>query len=130
VSEKELQTVLVMEDDPDIREIIATSLETIGGLEVQLYASGAEGLAALHAGLPDLVLLDWTMPGLHGGEVLQRLRADPRTDDLPVVVLTGTAPQKDVDKMFTFGATDVIAKPFNPVSLASKLGEIYAVARG
>ena len=124
----QLRSVLVVEDDDDIREIIRESLETIGGLSVNLCGSGIDAFMVLQDEMPDLVLLDWMLPDLDGGAVIQQLRSDPRTAGLPVVVLTGTARRKDVENIYASGAVDVISKPFNPITLASRLAEVFDAA--
>lgn len=128
MSTPNLKSVLVVEDDADIREIIQMSLETFGGLSVRVCASGQEAFQALATELPDLVLLDWMMPALDGGEVIARLRTDPRTARMPIVVLSGKALSNEIERMRAAGASEVISKPFDPVRLPERLVEIFAKA--
>lgn len=122
---RKLQSVLVVEDDGDIQEIIRASLETIGGLSVRICSSGIDALEILNSELPDLILLDWMMPGHDGGAVIERIRAEPRTSELPVVILTGKALPKEVSKMRSAGANEVISKPFDPIALPSLLSSVF-----
>ena len=122
----QFSSVLVVEDDQDIRDILRMSLETMGGLSVTICSSGADAIETLNGELPDLMLLDWMMPHLDGSEVLEQIRSVTRTAVLPVVILTGKALPKEIDKMLALGATDVISKPFDPITLASRLAKIHA----
>lgn len=122
---RELQTVMIVEDNDDIRDVLRMSLEAIGGLQVNACASGGEALERLQDDLPDLVLLDWMMPTIDGSEVMARMRADPRTSGLPVVVLTGKALPAEMDAMREMGAVDVIAKPFDALTLAERLSGVF-----
>lgn len=127
-----LRSVLVIEDDRDIQMILQTALEVVGGLACRACSSGPAGIEALTAELPDLVVLDWMMPLVDGAETLRLMRSDPRTAALPVVVLTGKALPEEIARMKALGATDVIPKPFDPLTLARTLDEIFQAqaARG
>ncbi|WP_217912868.1 response regulator transcription factor [Miltoncostaea marina] len=117
--------ILVVEDDPDIAELIAFKLEREGHV-VRAEADGRAGLAAALAEPPDLVLLDWMMPRMSGLEVCQELRADPRGERMPVIFLTAKAQEADVQRGFAMGADDFIPKPFSPRELASRVGAVLA----
>lgn len=124
-----LREVLVIEDDRDIQIILKTSLEDIGGLSCRICSSAREGLEALASAPADLMLLDWMMPAMDGAEVLQALRGDRSTADLPVVVLTGKALPEEMARMRSLGAADVIAKPFDPLLLPELLAQAYDRSR-
>lgn len=113
--------VLVIDDDPAIREIAAISLTHFGGFEVSQADGGDAGLRAARACPPDVVLLDVMMPGLDGPSVLAALRSDPVTQGLPVVFLTAKLMRDEQERLRQLGAQGVIGKPFDPVELSSRL---------
>jgi len=117
--------VFVIEDEPDLREVVRCNLE-LGGHEVVSAADGAEGLAALADGLrPDLVLLDLTMPGLDGWEVLRRLKAHPDPDIVatPVVLLTGRSSELDRIRGGIEGALRYLTKPVEMSALTQVVAD-------
>jgi len=87
-------SVLVIEDDPDCRELLALWLEW-AGFAVRAEPSGERGIAAVGAEVPDVVVLDWTMPGIDGFEVCRRLRGEPRTAGARVLVVSACAETKN-----------------------------------
>ncbi len=106
-----MSTVLLVDDDPALADLTRIWLER-GGYTVQRAHDGPEGLAALAQDpLPDLVLLDVMLPKLDGFEVLRRLRADERTRELPVVMITTFSRDKDVERGRSLGASDYMVKP-------------------
>ncbi len=121
-----LRSILLVEDDPDIRAIATLSLEALGGFGVTSAASGPEALAVVHALAPDLILLDYMMPGMDGGEVLATLRADPSLCDIPVAFMTAKVRPEDVIRLKSLGAVAVIAKPFDPGELSNELRRVWA----
>jgi CheY-like chemotaxis protein len=125
-----LRSILLVEDDHDIREIATLSLEALGGFEVVTAASGAEALAAAPALAPDLILLDYMMPGMDGGEVLAALHADPRLANVPVAFMTAKVRPEEVIRLKSLGAIAVIAKPFDPGELPNELSRIWATLDG
>jgi DNA-binding response OmpR family regulator len=122
-----MPTVLVVDDDPDIRDIATMKLEQ-AGLEVVTEADGEGGLAAALELTPDALLLDWMMPRLTGIEVCARLRAHPQTARLPIILLTAKAQEADIERGFAAGANDYIVKPFSPRELVARVNA--ALARG
>lgn len=112
--------LLYVDDEPDIREIAAMALELDPELDVTTCASGDEALAVAPDCRPDLILLDMMMPGLDGPATFLRLRDMPETADTPIVFVTARAQSKDVDQLIQLGAKGVIAKPFDPMSLAAQ----------
>lgn len=129
VTTRPLKRVLVVDDEPDIRDIAAMALETVGGLTVKTCASGRAALAEINAFGPDLVLLDKMMPDMTGAEVLRALRADPATRAIPVVMLTAAVRASEMQQLREDGANDVFTKPFDPMTLPDKLLERYNEAR-
>jgi DNA-binding response OmpR family regulator len=120
--------VLVVDDDADIRELVAFKLEQ-AGFEVTAAADGQLGLDAALRGRPDLVLLDLMLPKLSGLEVCRRLREDPATAATPVILLTAKAQEADVQRAFSAGADDYVVKPFSPRELVTKVQAVLARSR-
>ncbi len=122
------KTILVVDDDPDIRRVAALSLERIGGFRVTLAESGEEGLASALAEPPDLVLLDVSMPGTDGPATLASLRSHAATERVPVVFFTAGANEEEVARLRALGALAVLGKPFDVMALPERirgiLGEI------
>lgn len=117
--------VLVADDDPDIRDLVAFKLTT-AGYEVEVVADGLAALDHARARPPRLVLLDVMMPGLSGLDVAQQLRADPRTATVPIILLTAKAQEQDVEGGFGVGADDYVTKPFSPRELLSRVRAVLA----
>ncbi len=122
-----IRKVLVVDDEPDIRRVIALSLAHFAGWQVVQAASGEEALALAGAEQPDVVLLDVTMPGMDGRQTLAALRADPRTANIPVVFATARVRPNDVDEWRTLGARGHIAKPFDPTTIARQISALVGV---
>lgn len=115
------QTVLVVDDEEDIRELARISLERVGGLRVIVAASGEEGIALATSAHPDAIVLDAMMPGLDGPSTLERLKADASTAEIPVVFLTGSVQEVEREHFRALGAHGILPKPFDPMQLASEL---------
>ena len=114
------QRILIIEDEPDIIEVLKYNLEK-NHFSVASAASGEAGLKAAGELLPDLVLLDLMLPGIDGLEVCRRLRDDQRTRDIPVVMLTAKGTESDVVVGLTLGADDYIVKPFSTSELMARI---------
>jgi len=117
--------VLIVEDEPDIRELVVHHLKR-EGYQVSVAASGEEALRQVQASPPDLVLLDLMMPAMNGLEVCRRLRQDPVTASLPIVMLTAKGDEVDRVLGLELGADDYVVKPFSPKEL---LARVRAVLR-
>jgi CheY-like chemotaxis protein len=111
--------ILYVDDEPDIREVVEISLGLDPAFAVRSCASGADALAATADWTPDLVLLDVIMPEMDGPTTLARLRARARTANVPVVFMTARAQASERDRLLALGAAGVIAKPFDPMTLAA-----------
>lgn len=120
-----LERILVVEDQPELRAIAELALGEIGGFRVCLCEDGAAALAAFAGFDPDLLLLDVVMPGLDGPATLAALRALPAWRSAPVVFMTGRAGDQEVAGYRALGAAGVIAKPFDPMSLADEARRIW-----
>jgi len=114
-------TVLLVEDDPDIRLIARLALQQIGGFTVIEAASGAEALDILGSLRPDVVLLDVMMPGMDGTGVLRAMRETPATATVPVIFLTAKAMPAELDRLRALGARAILTKPFDPSTLPSAI---------
>ncbi|OGA53789.1 MAG: phosphate regulon transcriptional regulatory protein PhoB [Betaproteobacteria bacterium RIFCSPLOWO2_12_FULL_62_13] len=113
-------TILVVEDEPAILELISCNLELAG--HRTLRAEDAEqAFEVVHAALPDLVVLDWMLPGMSGIEFARRLRADKRTRDVPIIMLTARAEERDKLAGLETGADDYLTKPFSPRELNARI---------
>jgi two-component system phosphate regulon response regulator PhoB len=114
------QSILVIEDDPDIRELIRTNLEREGYV-VHGVETGEEGLRHAKSELPDLILLDLMLPGLDGLEVCRQLRAEEATSRLPVIMLTAKGEDADIVAGLEIGADEYVIKPFSPRVLVARI---------
>lgn len=123
--EKTLRTILYVDDEPDIREVVEMSLSFAGDLHVHTCDSGERALELLPSVAPDLILLDVMMPGLDGPSTLQRIREMPKFARTPVVFMTAKALPQEVARFKSLGAVAVIAKPFDPMQLASQVFSIW-----
>ena len=122
----ELARILYVEDDPDIQAIAVMVLETIHGFTLESCSSGSEALQKAVQFKPDLVLLDVMMPGMDGPETLKGLRGFPELATTPVVFMTAKVQPQEVEGYLNLGAVGVIAKPFDPMTLADELRAIWA----
>ncbi|MFL6576483.1 MAG: response regulator [Povalibacter sp.] len=120
-----LRTVLYVDDEPDIREIVEMSLGLIDGLKVHTRGSGESALADIANIAPDMLLIDVMMPGLDGPATVARLREQPRWAQLPFVFMTAKAMPQEVARFKEIGAVDVIAKPFDPMELGNRVVAIW-----
>jgi len=119
-----LDSVLMVDDEPDIRTIGEIALRDVGGLKVTLAASGREALEIVGPTKPDVILLDVMMPDMDGPTTLERLRAQPSTQGIPVVFMTAKVQRQEVERYMKLGAAGVVAKPFDPMTLASEVRRI------
>ena len=109
--------VLLVDDEDDIRSIASIALERVGGWEVKAASGGAAGIAIAEEWRPDAILLDAMMPGMDGLATLKALRERPATETIPVVFLTASVQTSERQILLDAGATGVLAKPFDPMTL-------------
>lgn len=121
-----LRTVALVEDEPDIRAIGRMALEAVGGYEVSEYISGQDALAGLPGNQPDVILLDMMMPGLDGVETFARLRAHATLAAVPVIFMTARVQPEEVVGYMARGAAGVIAKPYDPMTLAADVAKLWS----
>jgi two-component system OmpR family response regulator len=120
-----LQRILMIEDESDIRTVAKLALEAIGGFQVQTCGSGAEALSLAPTLEADLILLDVMMPGMDGLTVFNELRGIARTEHTPIIFMTAKAQVQEIAQYQASGALDVIAKPFDPMTLAHTVSSIW-----
>lgn len=121
----DLKRILYVEDEPDIQAIAKLALEVVGGLELKVCSSGEEALECAESFAPDLFLLDVMMPGLNGPDTLRALQDIPAVAGLPAIFMTAKVQPTEVTAYKALGAIDVIAKPFDPMTLADQIKEIW-----
>jgi len=112
--------ILVVEDEPGIQEVLKFNLG-LQGHHVTLAASGEEALAHLRGALPDMILLDWMLPGISGIELARRVRQDGRLKQVPIIMLTARAEEQDKVAGLETGADDYLTKPFSPKELNARI---------
>ncbi len=120
-----LRHILFVEDDPDIQVVAAMALESLGGFSVTTCSSGNEALSRFPDLAPDLVLLDVMMPGMDGPATLKALRLLPEAATVPVIFMTARVQAQEMSLYRELGAVDVIAKPFDPMTLAETVRSIW-----
>jgi CheY-like chemotaxis protein len=113
--------ILIIDDEDDIREVAALSLETVAGWEVVVASSGAQGLARAAECRPDVILLDVMMPGMDGPATFQELRNNPATAGIPVLLLTAKVQSSDKRRFADLGVEAVLFKPFDPLTLSTQI---------
>ena len=119
----EPRRVLVVDDSPAIRTLLTVNLE-LEGYDVRAAADGEEGLEVIAQWHPHVVTLDVVMPRLDGFETLERLRADPATAELPVVMVTARAQAADRERGDALGVDAYLSKPFEPAELVAVVGRL------
>ena len=120
-----MTTILIADDDTDIRDLVVFKLEQ-AGYDVVPVGDGLAALEGVRHHAPDLCVLDLMMPGLSGLDVCAELRRDPVTAALPVIMLTAKAQEADVTAGFATGADDYVVKPFSPRELLSRVQAVLA----
>jgi two-component system phosphate regulon response regulator PhoB len=113
-------SILVVEDEPAIQSLIDVNLQRAGH-GVILAADAEAARREVQKALPDLVLLDWMLPGMSGIDFARQLRADPRTRRLPIIMLTARAEERDKIEGLEIGADDYVTKPFSPRELMARI---------
>ncbi|GBC98139.1 Alkaline phosphatase synthesis transcriptional regulatory protein PhoP [bacterium HR17] len=116
--------VLVVDDERHIVRLVQVNLER-QGYEVLTAYDGVECLEKAKAEKPDLIVLDVMMPRMDGFEALQRLKSDPETNHIPVIMLTARAQDRDVLQGYTYGADLYLTKPFSPLELISLVKRVF-----
>lgn len=112
--------ILIVEDEPAIQELLEFNVAQCG-FRSQTAGDAAGAMAAINRVLPDLMLLDWMLPGISGVELAKRLRADQRTRNIPIIMLTARTDERDKIIGLESGADDYITKPFSPRELMARI---------
>jgi two-component system phosphate regulon response regulator PhoB len=112
--------ILIVEDEPEIRELLNFSLAR-AGFRVTEAESAESALQKLFNQLPDLVIVDWMLPGMSGVDLAKRIRKDELTNSLPLLMLTARSEESDVLKSFDSGIDDYMSKPFSPKELIARI---------
>ncbi|TWI77489.1 response regulator receiver domain-containing protein [Desulfobotulus alkaliphilus] len=120
-----LQRIAYVEDETDIQEVAKMALELVGGFSVAVFSSGQEAVEKMAAFAPQLILLDVMMPGLDGPATLKLLREQESLKDVPAIFMTAKVQTHEVSRYKELGAVSVIAKPFDPMTLADQLKGIW-----
>jgi CheY-like chemotaxis protein len=116
--------VLIIDDEDDIREVAALSLESVAGWEVVTANSGSQGLARAVEYQPDAILLDVMMPGMDGPTTFRELRKNPATAKIPVLLLTAKVQSSDQRRFADLGVEAVLFKPFDPLTLSTQIAGV------
>ncbi len=121
-----LNRICYVEDDEDIQRIVRMSLERVGKMTVQVVGDPTQAIEAMKAFKPDLVMLDWMMPGMDGPTLFRKMRETPEVKHLPVVFITAKASSSEMDELRAMGAAGAISKPFSPKDLPDQLRIIWS----
>ena len=113
-------SILVVEDEPDIRELLRFSLQR-AQFNVLLAANSEEAIKLLDGPLPSIAIIDWMLPGVSGIELAKRIRSDHVTKELPIIILTARSGEADKLQGFNYGIDDYVTKPFSPRELVARV---------
>ena len=116
-----MRRILIIDDEDDIREIAALSLESVAGWQVYTASSGAEGMRVAAAELPDAILMDVMMPAMDGPTTFREMQKMPNLAGIPVILLTAKVQGVDQRRFAGLGVTAVLFKPFDPLTLAEQM---------
>jgi DNA-binding response OmpR family regulator len=120
-------SAVLAEDDPDIQLVARLALQR-AGFDVRVVGSGLAALDAVRERPPDVVLLDWMMPGLDGPETCRRLKAAATTAGIPVIFLTAKSQESEIQRGLSLGAVGYITKPFDALTLGQQVKDLLAVS--
>tara|TARA_A100001015_G_scaffold175548_1_gene195271 strand:- start:126 stop:806 length:681 start_codon:yes stop_codon:yes gene_type:complete len=113
-------SILIVEDDPDIRELLSFTISK-AGFDLAAAETAEEALRMLDSGLPELIVIDWMLPGMDGIDLAKSLRSDKLTSVLPIIMLTARGEEIDKLKSFEAGVDDYVTKPFSPKELTARI---------
>jgi len=122
----ELTRICYVEDDEDIQRIVRMSLERIGKMTVEVVGDPLQAIDAIIAFKPQMVMLDWMMPGMDGPTLFRKMKELPETAALPTVFITAKASHKELEELRELGAAGTLSKPFTPKDLPTQLRAIWA----
>lgn len=118
-----MKTILLADDEPNLRLLVRTTLSD-PRFRILEAADGSAALQLARDEHPDLIVLDWMMPGMSGVEVAAALREDPLTRGIPIIMLTAKGQQSDRDQTHGLGVSAHLVKPFSPLELLEKVDEL------
>ena len=121
-----LNRICYVEDDEDIQRIVRMSLERVGKMTVEVVGDPMLAIERIREFKPELVMLDWMMPGMDGPALFRKMRETEDIKHLPVVFITAKASQRDLDDLRAMGAAGTISKPFSPKDLPGQLRAIWS----
>tara|TARA_B100000767_G_scaffold190820_1_gene178111 strand:- start:163 stop:573 length:411 start_codon:yes stop_codon:yes gene_type:complete len=121
-----LVRILYAEDEPDIQQLVSQTLEVLGGFTLKICNTGLEALNEIEAFNPQLLIFDVMMPDLDGPGALKEIRKIEAYKEIPVIFMTAKVQISEVQGYFGMGVVDVIAKPFNPITLAEQIQVTWA----
>ncbi|MBD2187666.1 response regulator [Pseudanabaena mucicola] len=120
------KSILLIDDEPNLAQVIAVCLESFKGWKVQIANSGKEGLKIVEALAPDAILLDVMMPEMDGFTVFQDLQQNAATQNIPVILITAKVQSTDLARFAQLGIAGAIAKPFEPLQIADQIARMLA----
>ncbi len=119
-----MRRVLIIDDEDDIREVAALSLEATAGWEILTASSGREGIKVAAAEKPDAILMDVMMPEMDGPTTFRQMQLNPEVQGIPVVLLTAKVQGVDQRRFAGLGVAAILFKPFDPLTLASQISDV------
>jgi len=125
LSNEEIKRILYVEDEPDIQAVAKLALEQVGRFTLEVCSSGQEALDKAVEFAPQLMLLDVMMPEMDGPTTLKKLRAVGGLESTPAIFMTARVQPHEIQEYIDMGAVDVIAKPFDPMTLSGQIREIW-----
>jgi two-component system, OmpR family, response regulator len=126
MSTRDFQSVLYVDDDPDIRSVVRATLRLVPGLNMQTADSGERAIDLAYEFRPDLVLMDVMMPGLDGPSTFKRMRESVLLANIPVIFMTAKVLPAEISQFLELGAIGVIVKPFDPLTLYGDLSVMWS----
>ncbi len=120
--------ILVVDDDPEIVELISEVLIRDGRFEVKTASSGYEAGIATQKFRPDLILLDYMLPDVNGNVVCQTIKRNPEFEDIRIIIVSGVIRQEEIDQLLKSGAEDFVKKPFSIDELTAKINGVLQLA--
>jgi CheY-like chemotaxis protein len=115
--------ILIIDDEDDIRQVAALSLQTVAGWEVVTASSGADGIRSAQVEKPDAILLDVMMPGMDGPTTFLEIKRNPEIAGIPVILLTAKVQGADQKRFANLGVSAILFKPFDPLTLAQQMSD-------
>ena len=125
MSQDDLNRILYVEDEPDIQAVAKLALEQVGQFTLEVCSSGQEALEKAEQFSPQLMLLDVMMPEMDGPTTLGKLREISGLENVPAIFMTARVQPHEIQEYIDMGAVDVIAKPFDPMTLSNQIREIW-----